>query len=113
MATLDSYGEIDQFQPESGEKVRTSVAIFLENEKWRGNGGFIETNISLSKKPLVIVGSAYSSSHEKFEFVESVDSALKAGGIKTGRIGVGWPRNWWHYANGIYIPAQDWRTTQY
>lgn len=113
MTNLDSLGDIQRFQPEVGEKTRTNAAVFFRNEEWRGNNGLIETSIPLTRKPLVVVGSAYPSSHKKFKLVESVDAALKSSGIKTGRIGVGWPRNWWLYANGIYIPSQDWKTKQW
>ena len=104
MNSLDSLGEIRQFQPEIDERARTNAAIFLRNEEWHGNKGFVETHVPLSRKPLVIVGSAYPSCHNKFKLVESVDSALKTEGIKTGRIEVGWPRNWWSRATPCATP---------
>jgi len=86
-------------ETESGGK--GTITIYRRRE------GIIETEFPRKRKPIIVVASA--SDTKRIEMTDRIAGALKAEGLSVARVGFSWPRDWWVYFQGIYIPCQVWK----
>ncbi len=80
---------------------RGAITIYRRGE------GMIKTEVSKKGKPMIVVASA--SGTKKIEMTNRIAAALKAEGLSVARVGFSWPRDWWVYFQGTYIPCQVWK----